>query len=146
MPLDAWIKALHIAFFALGLAMSEGVSLFVQSLLRAGLPDADLLAVRAKYFDRIGGAAWLLCAATGILLIDRLELNWSEKWLSISICLFAVLALNGVFGHARWLNHIALSNGDRALLRRASRLKARANLISLLAISTILALMVVKPV
>ncbi len=68
MLLDAWITTLHIAFFAIGLSMSEGMSLYMQSLLRAGVPDTKLLAARAKYFDRIGAVAWLLCAGTGLFL------------------------------------------------------------------------------
>ena len=145
MLLDAWITTLHIAFFAIGLSMSEGMSLYMQSLLRAGVPDTKLLAARAKYFDRIGAVAWLLCAGTGLFLTCRSGFDWTVKWISVSVGLFAVLALNGIFGHGRWLNRVMISNGDPGLLQRASRLKTVANLISFLVVSTILALMVIKP-
>ena len=145
MPWDLALKAIHILFFAVGLALSEGVGFLVQDAVRASRGDARSLARRAICLDRLGALSWLLCGASGMLLAFRLGIAWNTTWLRLSLGLFVLLALNGIIGHSLWLERVERWNGDETIIRAATLRKMLANVISFFTVPTIVALMVFKP-
>ena len=144
MQMTDLLLASHILLFGIALALTEGVSLFLQSVVRVSAADVTRLAGPAARLDRLGAGCWLLCAATGILLVVDLRLKFGQGWIVLSIALFIILAVNGILGHSRWLEALA-NSPDGKVSQRATRRKALANAVSMLIIPTLVFLMVAKP-
>lgn len=138
------ILAFHILLFAVALSLTEGVSVFVQVIARRRPDTVPHIAEIASLFDRVGAICWLLCAGTGTIMVYRSGIGWTASWIVGSLTAFLVLSFNGILGHSRWLHTLA-SLGVHSTPNPTARVKAAANIVSLVTIPTIVLLMVLKP-
>ena len=135
--------AIHVFLFALSLALSEGTSLVAIVFHVRARPLSPILYREAHRLEKIGGIAWAVTAASGVVIALQEGTSFTSFWLLTSVLLFLCLAINGIIFHARWYRPLILEPPGSQFI--SVRSKITSFVVSLFIVATIVLLMVDKP-